>query len=421
MSLVATGEQQAHGAELVDRRDQRRRGAGPGHLLDDDRAWRWRPRPARRTPRARGPRAGPPRPAPRGRPTGTRPSRRSRRRAARSCRLPAARTVSRSSSCSSGQLNEANSGCSTPAMLRVVTRSPLRSPGCQLTATRPSSAPVISARPTPRAWPSWATRSSAWTSTPARSPQLAAGAGAVLRARARRAARAATSRRAGCGSPLVRRGRRDFGDVHFVCVGTPQQAGEYAADLELRRRRHSTRSAAAPDPRRHSSSASRPCRSAPRRGSAPGSATRPRPALTSSWSGTRSSCARASRSRTRCTRTGWCSASRRRRGRASLREVYAPLHRRRHPGGRHRPGHRRAGQGRRERVPGHQDLLHQRDGRGLRGDRRRRDEALARRCRTTPGSAAGSCTPGSASAAAACPRTSARSWPGPASWASTRR
>ena len=50
--------------------------------------------------------------------------------------------------------------------------------------------------------------------------------------------------------------------------------------------------------------------------------------------------------------------------------------RRGHPGRRHRLRDRRAGQGRRQRVPRHQDLLHQRDGRGLRGHRRRRHEAV---------------------------------------------
>ena len=51
--------------------------------------------------------------------------------------------------------------------------------------------------------------------------------------------------------------------------------------------------------------------------------------------------------------------------------------------------------------------------------RRGRDHAVRGARRTTPGSASGSCTPGSASAAAACPRTSARSWPGPRSSASS--
>ena len=54
-------------------------------------------------------------------------------------------------------------------------------------------------------------------------------------------------------------------------------------------------------------------------------------------------------------------------------------------------------------------------------DRRGRDASWPRRSATTTGSARGSCTPGSASAAAACPRTSARSWPAPASWARGRR
>ena len=46
-----------------------------------------------------------------------------------------------------------------------------------------------------------------------------------------------------------------------------------------------------------------------------------------------------------------------------------------HPAARHGPGDGRTGQGGRERVPGDQDLLHQRHGRDLRGVRRRRDTA----------------------------------------------
>ena len=45
--------------------------------------------------------------------------------------------------------------------------------------------------------------------------------------------------------------------------------------------------------------------------------------------------------------------------------------------GRHRLRDRRAGQGRRERVPRDQDLVHQRDGRGLRGHRRPTSSQLA--------------------------------------------
>ena len=37
LDLLGRGEQQRHRAQLVHRRDQRRRGAGPGDLLDDDR------------------------------------------------------------------------------------------------------------------------------------------------------------------------------------------------------------------------------------------------------------------------------------------------------------------------------------------------------------------------------------------------
>ena len=82
---------------------------------------------------------------------------------------------------------------------------------------------------------------------------------------------------------------------------------------------------------------------------------------------------------------------------------------------------RRAGQDRRERLPGHEDLVHQRDGRGVRGRRAPTSRCWPRRSATTTGSARSSSAPGSASAAAACPRTSGRSWPGPASWAPTRR
>ena len=49
-------------------------------------------------------------------------------------------------------------------------------------------------------------------------------------------------RPAGCGSPPPTRRSAEFGDVHFVCVGTPQKKGAYAADLTLRRRGHRRRS-----------------------------------------------------------------------------------------------------------------------------------------------------------------------------------
>ena len=116
----------------------------------------------------------------------------------------------------------------------------------------------------------------------------------------------------------------------------------------------------------------------------------------------------------------------RRRGRrawpdALLDEVYAtPLADGRAAGG-HRLRDRRAGQGRGELLPGHQDLLHQRDGRGLRGQRRRRRPARRRDRPRRPHRPAIPQRRPRASAAAACPRTSGRSWPGPANWAPTRR
>ena len=57
----------------------------------------------------------------------------------------------------------------------------------------------------------------------------------------------------------------EFGDVHFICVGTPQKTGQYAADMTLRRRPRSARSRRTCTGRRWSS-ASRRCRPAPRSG-----------------------------------------------------------------------------------------------------------------------------------------------------------
>ena len=145
----------------------------------------------------------------------------------------------------------------------------------------------------------------------------------------------------------------------------------------------------------------------------------------SSWPGTRSSCARASRSRTRCAPTGWSSAS----SRGPHAEAYAAhegcttspsTEDREDAAGRHRPRHRRAGQGRR---------------RTRSWPPRSRSSTRWPRCARPPAPTSPSwpgarhdtriggrfLTPAWASAAAACPRTSARSWRAPASWASTRR
>ena len=87
-------------------------------------------------------------------------------------------------------------------------------------------------------------------------------------------------------------------------------------------------------------------------------------------------------------------------------ELYAPLDA---AGRAHGHQERRDGQARLQRVPGHEDLVHQRDRQRLRGDRRRRRRGRARAWASTTASGRSSCRPGSASAARASPRTCPRS------------
>ena len=187
------------------------------------------------------------------------------------------------------------------------------------------------------------------------------------------------------------------------------------------RRGRGARPGAAPAPPRPWWSASPPCRS--------GTAHRltrlvqdQAPAgTTSSWPGTRSSCARASPSRTRCSpdrlvfgvASPWALAQLRADVRAGARGG--------RPGGHDRPADRRAGEGRRQLVPRHQDLLHQRDGRGVRGDRRRRAAAGQGPGLRRPHRRPVPASRGWASAAAACPRTSGPSCTAPRSSASASR
>ena len=86
-------------------------------------------------------------------------------------------------------------------------------------------------------------------------------------------------------------------------------------------------------------------------------------------------------------------------------ELYAPLN-----AAARAHGHqeRRDGQARVQRVPGDEDLVHQRDRQRVRGDRRRRRRGRARAWAWTTASGRSSCRPGSASAAPASPRTSPR-------------
>ena len=170
----------------------------------------------------------------------------------------------------------------------------------------PSSAPATSAPSTPPAWPSSATTSSASTSTTdkvatlneGRAPFFEPGLEPLLAEHV--------------GSGRLRfttsfEEAAEFGDVHFVCVGTPQQPGGRGADL---RYVDAAVDALAPHLRRPgaSSSESRPSLSAPPTGSPTASRRRRPPWRRSTSRGTRSSSARGSPSRTPCVPTGWCSA-----------------------------------------------------------------------------------------------------------------
>ena len=88
-------------------------------------------------------------------------------------------------------------------------------------------------------------------------------------------------------------------------------------------------------------------------------------------------------------------------------DVYSPLARRRRAVHRHRRRDGRADQVRLQRLPGHQDLVHQRGGAHLRGLGRQRRGGLARGWGSTTGSARSSSRPAPATAAPASPRTPA--------------
>ena len=186
----------------------------------------------------------------------------------------------------------------------------------------------------------------------------------------------------------------EFGDVHFICVGTPQRHGEYAADCAT----------STPRSPRSPRTSTRPCLVVGKSTVRSGTAER----LAARWSQLRPG-RRGGRGGLEpgvpaggLRRRGHAAPrpDRRRRPRAERAETAAARGLRaadRGPGTPlrgHRLRHRRAGQGRRERLPGHQDLLHQRDGRGLRGRRRATSPSSPRRSATTTGSAASSCSAG---------------------------
>ena len=139
--------------------------------------------------------------------------------------------------------------------------------------------------------------------------------------------------------------------------------------------------------------------------------------------GTPSSCARASPSRTPCTRTGSSfGRARLRAGRGAAARGLRADARRRHPVRRHRlsppPSWSRSSANAflATKISFINAMAEVCEATGADvttlADAIGHDERIGRQVPAAPDSA---------SAAAACPRTSARSWPGPASWASTRR
>ena len=161
-----------------------------------------------------------------------------------------------------------------------------------------------------------------------------------------------------------------FADLHFVCVGTPQLASSMGADVSYVDAAVASLAPHLTRPAYVVGKSTVPVGTAARL-AAHWRRARP-PARTPSWCGTPSSCARASRSRTPCGPDRVVVGVASERAEKALRDFYAPITDTGHPDGGHRLRHRRAGEGLRQRVPGHQDLLHQRRRRGVRGRRRRR-------------------------------------------------
>ena len=251
---------------------------------------------------------------------------------------------------------------------------------------------------------------------------------AVLRARPGGAAAPGAGHRAAA-LQLGRGGRRAPAGrgrptVHFICVGTPQRRGRVRRRTCLRRgRRRGLLPAPAPGrPRRRQ--VHRPGRHGGPR--SPRRLARRRRRAASCWPGTRSSCARATRSRTPSTPTGWSTAlppdpDAARAARALL-DAGVRRGRSRRAAPSSSPTWRRRSWSRAPRTRSWRP----RSRSSTRWPRCARRPAPTSwrwptRSATTTGSAASSSAPGSASAAAACRRTSGRSWPGPASSARTRR
>ena len=195
---------------------------------------------------------------------------------------------------------------------------------------------------------------------------------------------------------------RGEADAVFIAVGTPSRRGDGHADLPYvyEAAREIARRAQGPDGRR---SPNRPCRSerATRSSASSARTTRRR---TSPSSPTRSSCAKARRSRISSIRTASSSASESEFARDVMTEVYRPLFINKSPVLFTVAPLGRTDQICRQRLPGDEDHLHQRDRRSLREGRRGRPGSGARASARTTASARNSCMPAPASAAHAFPK-----------------
>ena len=158
----------------------------------------------------------------------------------------------------------------------------------------------------------------------------------------------------------------EFGDVHFVCVGTPQKAGELSADMTYV---DAAFTSLLPHARAGSllvGKSTVPAGTAERL--AEQIAAERGQELELAWN-------------PEFLREGFAVEDtltpdrlvfgvRSARAEEQLRAAFAPVIDHPDAGGGDGLRDRAAGQGRRERLPGHQDLVHQRDGRGVRGRRR---------------------------------------------------
>ena len=254
---------------------------------------------------------------------------------------------------------------------------------------------------------------------PEKIDRLAGGRRPVLRAGPARAAHQGAGVAAASGSPPPTRRPRSSATSTSSASGRPQMPDSDAADLTYV---DAAVAALAPHLRRRAPrrrQVDRPGR-APPRGSPASSRNWPRRATTWSWPGTPSSCARASPSTTPCTPTGSSSASRPTGRDEQLRAAFRPILDSGTPVvvtdlATAELVKVAANSFLATKISYINAMAEVCEATGADVQRPRRGPRLRRR-----GSAAGSSSPGSASAAAACPRTSARSRTAPRRSASGR-